>query len=116
MRPDHPHVVTVDGAEYRLHYDLNSLALFEESTGVNLLMAGLDVEHLPAKHFGILFFAGIQKHHPEITVDQVFAMLRPDNIVEALTGTLAAYANAMPEPGKDKKKVRPPRPVEASAP
>lgn len=61
-----------DGRTYRLHYTWNVAAEFEEVAGRPLSDALLDVarEKLSAKSLRAMLWAGLQEHHPEVTLKE----------------------------------------------
>ncbi len=60
----------VAGRAYRLKFDWNAAAEFEEAAGRPLSDALLDVarEKLSAKSLRAMLWAGLQPHHPEVTL------------------------------------------------
>jgi hypothetical protein len=63
----------VDGKTYRLRYDWNAAAEFEDAAGRPLSDALLDVarEKLSAKSLRAMLWAGLQQEHPEATLKDV---------------------------------------------
>lgn len=62
----------VEGETYRVHYTWNAAAEFEEAAGRPLSDALLDIarEKLSAKSLRAMLWAGLQEHHPEVTLKE----------------------------------------------
>jgi hypothetical protein len=59
---------TIDGVTYRLRYGFEAIAGFEEGTGI-----GPAIQPVPPTiyNFMCLLYAGLQAHHPEVTIETV---------------------------------------------
>jgi len=107
----------VAGRTYRLKYDWNAAAEFEEAAGRPLSDALLDVarEKLSAKSLRAMLWAGLQEHHAEVTLMEsgrlIDAMGRRE--AQRLMGAALRYYFPELEEGKDPG---PPVPAAAVAP
>ena len=69
--------VVVEGKTYRLHFTWNAAATFEDASGRALSDALMDLvrERLSAKSLRAMLWAGLQKHHPDLTITEAGDLL-----------------------------------------
>ncbi len=68
--------VELNGATYTLVLDLNAQCLFEQETGKNFYEVASDTGYIAtAKENRIMLWAMLQKHHPDLTIEQAGALV-----------------------------------------
>ena len=77
-------------------FDLNALAAFEETTGRSVLN-GLSLEGLAVKDLRALFWAGLLHEDPDLTLQQVGAIVHPGNLMYIFKQINIAMGLAMPD-------------------
>jgi len=81
----------------RLCFDFNAFAAYEEATGKNVLAGGLHEDLQSVRGLRALLWAALLHEDPDLTQQQVGAMLHLGNVGE-MTGRLqAALAQALPD-------------------
>jgi len=92
----------IDGETYHLAYDFNAIAEAEKLAEANLLhgMAALMFNSTTAVQLRGLFYAGLRKAHPKMTLAQVGAMIRIDTMPDIRDALLRAYNASLPEAKK----------------
>jgi hypothetical protein len=85
----------VDGETYRLRFNFEAIAGFEEGTGINPIS-----EPIPPTTFNImcLLYAGLQAHHSEITMETVESWFNDQNGVQLGKVAFEAFYGSLPEP------------------
>lgn len=82
----------------RLCFDFNAFAAYEEATGKNVLAGGLQEDLQSVRGVRALLWAALLHEDPELTQQQVGAMLHLGNVGE-MTGRLRdALTQALPDP------------------
>jgi hypothetical protein len=95
--------ITLDGKKYLLVWDFNSLATGEFITGQNLLQS-LTFRGLSALQLRGMFFAGLLKLQPKITLEEAGSLLKDDPTCGRVVAALVeAYHGSMPEPTPEEK-------------
>ena len=91
--------LTGEVTTYRLAYDFNAIAEAEQLAGCNLLqgMASVLLNTWTAAQLRGLFYAGLRKAHPDITIQEAGAMVRIDTMPAIHTALLKAYNSSLPE-------------------
>ena len=91
--------VTVDGKEYFLCFDFNSIVEAENLTGLNLLNA-LDFSNINATKLRALLYSALLKLQPDITLEATGTLLAVGR--GAITAALVkAFTESHPEHDKD---------------
>ena len=96
----------VDGTSYSLHFTANGMCELEDAAGCNAMAFLKRLESSAADNlsFGdvrLLFWAGLQEHHPEMSVRDAGALITEmGGIATALDLTGQAVADSMPKPDK----------------
>lgn len=93
------HLVRVGGQAFRLTFDFNALAFFEEVTGKPVLGALAEMEAgstALVSDLRALCWAGLQRHHPGLTIADAGDLLSaaPGCVRDALTLALPDAAEA----------------------
>ena len=108
------------GRTYHLKYDWNAAAEFEEAAGRPLSDALLDVarEKLSAKSLRAMLWAGLQEHHPEVTLKEAGRLIDRIGRREAqrVMGVALRYFFPELEPEGDGKAAGPPAPAGTAPP
>jgi hypothetical protein len=97
--------ITLHGAEYELLFDINAVALAEDTLDRPLL-TGLRQRDFSSPTVSLvrgMLYACITARHPEVTFEQAKAFVTRKNLGEVWTTVLAAWVKgiAEPEPAKD---------------
>ena len=85
--------VRIDGREYRLEFDFGLLIRAEEETRLNLLIALTHIDLASAGQLRGILAAVIWKHQPQVTLEQIGALINP----QSLPLIAAALAALFPE-------------------
>lgn len=80
----------------RLLLNFNAMALFEEQTGKNILASDV-MENPSARDIRALLWACLVHEDPELTVEQVGAMIHMGNIRDISQAIAAAWKKALPK-------------------
>jgi hypothetical protein len=88
----------VDGETYRLRYNFDAIAGFEEGTGIN---PALEPVSPTIYNFMSLLYAGLRAHHPEVTIEIVMGWFNETNSAELCKIAYESFYGALPEPKKD---------------
>jgi len=89
----------LSGETYHLAYDFNALVQAAEVTGVNLLTSVMG-EITPQSLRGLLW-ASLLKDQPDITIEEVGALIRPHNIATIRQAIVTAWFGSMPDAGRE---------------
>lgn len=92
--------VEINGRKLYLCFDFNGLAKAEELAGINLL-TGIDLQKVSATQLRALLFAALLKFQPDITLEQVGAMLTYANVPKFSEALAKAFTVSNPEPAED---------------
>lgn len=82
----------------RLRFDFNAFAAYEEATGKNVLAGDLQADLSSVRGLRALLWAALLHEDPELTQQQVGAMLHLGNLTEMTGRVQAALAQALPDP------------------
>ena len=97
-------LLALDGEEYFLTWDFNSIARAESLTGLNLLFA-VDLDpNISAGQLRGLLWAALQKFQPEMTLDQVGGMIHPRHAKTIIRALNEAFHGSQPDPEKKDEK------------
>lgn len=104
----------VGGKVWSLHYTTNGMCELESAAGCGAMqfLQRLETTSAQSLSFGdvrLLFWAGLQEHHPEVTVRDAGALITDlGGIGQAMDLTGQAVADSLPEPdsGVDEKKAK----------
>jgi hypothetical protein len=91
--------VTIDGKEYSLLFDFESIALAEELTDRSLL-TGLRTKDINSPSIRLvqsMLFACIHANHPEVTYAEAKALINRKNLSKAWGSILTAWSAGMAE-------------------
>lgn len=98
-------VTLADGQPYELHYSMNELIMLEEHTGkpFDLALSDLLGEASVSKMRGMRFmlWLGLQGQRPDITEEQVGALVPAMQLMDIMDVMMIAIGMAMPEPEKN---------------
>lgn len=83
--------------ERHLRLDLNAMCLFEEITGKSLINANAAIDLQSAVNIRALLYACLKHEDPNLTLEQVGAMIHPGNMEYLADQLIRAYGQAMPE-------------------
>ncbi len=86
--------IRLGGKERALAYDMNAICRFDEATGQNFL-GGLEFEKLSAAHARALIWAGLLRESPDLTPEDVGAMIDMRNLAEVFGGVAKAITAAL---------------------
>jgi hypothetical protein len=103
LDPTLPDVELVLGGEtFALAYDFNAVCQAEKATGINLLSSV--VGEITASSLRGLLWASVLKDRPDITIDEVGALIRPTNIATIREAVVSCWFGSVPdvEPGEGK--------------
>lgn len=88
------------GKTYHLLFKFSSLSIAEKklhAAGIRIsLLVARSVTFWDASNLPYIFFAALQAHHPEITLEQADAMLTFENCGEVLDKLFEAHQAALP--------------------
>ena len=93
-------VLEIDGKEYFLVFDFNSICVAEQMTGINLLTS-LDFSNVDASKLRALLYASLIKLQPDITLDaagELITLRSASKVTKALSD---AFTESHAEPDKD---------------
>jgi len=92
-------VLKIDEKDYSVCYDFGAIAEAEKATGANLLqgLAALLLDSATANQYLGLFFAGLRKAQPELTLDEAARLVRIDTMPDIRFALVQAYNLSMPE-------------------
>lgn len=88
--------LTIDGITRHLVYDFNAIAVTEELTGINLLEC-IDLQNLTAAKYRALLYSTLLKENPDITLEQVGALVRFDTLPAVTVALVEAWTGSRPE-------------------
>jgi len=90
--------IVIGDVTYRLRYNFNAIAGFEEGTGINPA-----IQPIPPTlyNFMCLLYAGLRAHHPEVTIDVVMEWFNEANAAELCKLAYESFYGTLPEPKKD---------------
>jgi hypothetical protein len=92
-----PVTVTLGGCEYKLSFRLRAIILYKQKTGDNLFLPKTWPMIAPAQdpeRFLACLWAGLQRHHPEMTIEKLEDLIDFSNsaeVVEAIARALTAH-------------------------
>ncbi len=90
-----------DGRDFTLVFDMDALVQAEDEYGKPLPVLMERVREGFVGAVRILFWAALQRHHPEVTLSDVNDLLTEHS--DAIEKMLTAYQKAMPAEGKEGK-------------
>lgn len=97
--------IEFDGEKKKLVFSTYAFCLLEEKTGKNALDAQVWI-NADLRTLSTIIWAGLQTHHPEITLDQVRTKLSVRELTGNLGAILEAFKKASPpeeDPTEEKK-------------
>jgi hypothetical protein len=86
---------TVDGVTYRLRYNFDAIAGFEEGTGINPAIESIPPTIL---NFMSLLYAGLRAHHPEVTIETVQSWFNEETSAQLCKLAYESFYGTLPEP------------------
>jgi hypothetical protein len=92
--------VEIDGKEYFLVFDFNSIVVAESLTGLNLLNA-LDFSAIDATKLRALLYASLLKLQPDITLESAGALITLKTAAKITQAMTRAFTESHPEPDAD---------------
>ncbi len=95
--------LTIDGETYKLFFSLDVIAEAEEITDKPLI-TGLNRKDFQSPRVSLiraLFWASLRVHHPEVTLEQVKALITVRNLGEVWEKVLDAWVACMKGPDED---------------
>ena len=93
-------VAVVGGESYHLRYDFGAFRAYEKATGVNPLTPEFEIN---ATNLDRFLWAGFQRQHPQLTVEQIQEWLIPSNMRGFLNLAADAYYACIPRPEEQKE-------------
>src|SRR6185437_4275349 len=93
--------VKLGGVERYLCFDYNAIVLVEEKTGVNLLKASIGQPSMTSVR--AMLWASLLHGDPELTLDEVTALIRPRNIPAIHYALNQAWYSSIADPEEEKK-------------
>lgn len=99
MHPAGETVFEADGAQWRLRFDLNALCHVEDRLGASLDALQARLAQPGARDLRALLWAGLQRHHPEVTLEQAGRLCDVAQAGEAVGRALAAAFPREDAPG-----------------
>jgi hypothetical protein len=87
--------LSLNGKDYRLAFDFNSLAVAEQETGMDMLRA-VRFENLSVLQYRALLYAALLKAQPTITITDAGNLCTMANLGKITDGILSAYGISMP--------------------
>ena len=88
--------ITLD-KQRTLRFDLNAMCLFEEVAGKSLFDASFQLATMTAKDLRAMLWACLQYDDPEITLEQVGALISAENMTDVAARLNQAFDVAMPD-------------------
>jgi hypothetical protein len=86
----------VKGETYHLAYDFNAICLAEKETGINLLTSVIG--EITASSLRGLLWASLLKENPELTLDEVGALIQPTNIPTVRKAIVTTWFGSVQDP------------------
>jgi hypothetical protein len=96
-------VVTIDGEEFPLRFDLEAISEAEDATGMALI-AGLRQRDVEAPRISLvraLFWACARAQHPKLTLDEARRLVTQHNWSDVWGKVLEAWVEGMKKPAED---------------
>lgn len=110
--PDGSVAFDFEGCRYAMVFDMKAIAFFEREADVSILdtLASLEAakegrRQPKLSHLAMLMQAGLQRHHPGVSLDAAMAMAGSPEVQKALGASVAA---AMPDEPVDRAGNAPP--------
>lgn len=98
-----PNKFMFDGSWRELKYDFETLAKFEELTGINAMNGAiLKRGTASAKIIPIMLWCGMIINEPEIQLQHVIKKLKPYEAIKAWEACIAGYLMALEDPAEKK--------------
>jgi hypothetical protein len=104
--PEKPSVkLKLDGVDYKLVYDFDAIAEAEEILDRPLItgLRGRDIATPTISLVRSMFFATAHATHPELTFEQVKALVTPKTIADIWVKVLEAWQRAQPDAADEAK-------------
>ena len=101
------------GKKFHLAFDFNAIATAESLTGLNLL-GKMDLQNLNAVQYRALLYSTLLKKHPEITLDEVGAMINLATLPAITVALVHAWTGSQPEVIEQDKPNPPEEPLNQS--
>ena len=107
----------VEGKAYRVRFSWNAAAEYEDAAGRHLSDALFDIarERLSARSLRAMLWAGLQEHHPEVTLKEAGSLIDKLGRKEAQRVMGVALRYFFPEIAPAETKATDPQPPAASA-
>lgn len=87
--------LTLSGKEYRLHYNLRAMRLFQQITGKSLLKT-VNLGELTEAEIAAIVWAGLQCHHPDLNLETVEALIGYFDVSTVIATLAVAFGAALP--------------------
>jgi len=95
-----PVTVMLGGEEYTLAYPISAIILYKQKTGDNLFRSESWQKVAPGEdpeRFLACLWAGLQAHHPDVTLEKLSALVDFRNAAEVNTAIARAIASYFPK-------------------
>ena len=100
--------ISIDGKVYRLRYNFDAIAGFEEGTGVNPAL-----QPIPPTlyNFMCLLYAGLRAHHSDVTIEVVESWFNDQTATDLCKAAWESFYGSLPAPksGHKEDAENPPR-------
>lgn len=94
--PTLPNVtLEIDGVAFQLAYDLPSIVLVEQASGINLLLSAID--NPTWSGVVCLLWAATLKAHPEMTMEKAGKLVDLTSILDVLMAVRVAWQRSKPD-------------------
>lgn len=90
------------GKTYHVCYDFNAIIAYEEQTGENILIT-FESEDIAPKKLRALLWAGLLKENPDLTLQQVGALIALSDMGRVVQAVAAAITGSKAEPDPNAK-------------
>ena len=102
----HPVKLELEGEEYTLIFDFNSIALAESITKVNLLEA-IEFKGITAAQYRGIFYASLLKAQPEITLAEAGSLITLRYMPLITDAMVSAWIASMPAKDNEENPLEP---------
>lgn len=91
--------ITINGAEYKLEFDMPSLSDAEEESGLTLIcgMTEKQLRQPSIKLAWAMFYGMAKKHTPSLTWKQVKSLVLPGNFKDVWEESFLVYLSGWPQ-------------------
>lgn len=101
-----PGVIGLDGKEYQVQFDFEAIAEAEDLTDRPILtgLTKRQLNHPTINFVRAMFFAGLRRHHAELTYEEVTQLVNRENMASLWADLIEAWADSrQQETGEDEE-------------